>query len=76
MLSKLLIYAAAHGIVGNERIIFPGDRESASLFRKAEHHRVLAEIRRDARASRLSANGDESPSGIATRIRASLSRSS
>ncbi len=72
MLSKLFMHLAMHG-VGIDRIALPGDREPASLRRTAEHRRVLAEMRREARAAELLQPAGE-PTGIVTRLRESLSR--
>ena len=73
MEANLNVFIASLGSATNARLVMPGEREPEALFRRAEQVRVLADLRRDGRASQPAV---PSGAGLLSRVRISLGRSS
>jgi hypothetical protein len=74
MLSRMRMHLALQGSGLLDRILLPGEREPASIRRNAEHRRVLAQMRRDARSARAKGEPADAGNGVVARVRESLGR--
>lgn len=74
MLSRMRMHLALQGASFLDRVLLPGEREPASIRRTAEHRRVLAEMRKDARATHAKGEPADAGNGVVARVRESLGR--